>query len=83
VLGWLARLSFLADLLSRPVLVGPLTGIAVVMIVSQLTKITGVPVDGETLPVVSVSCRSGPNPSAVTGCLGTRCGRTRHWMRNR
>jgi MFS superfamily sulfate permease-like transporter len=65
------------------VLVGPLTGIAVVMIVSQLTKITGVPVDGETLPVVSVSCRSGPNPSAVTGCLGTRCGRTRHWMRSR
>ena len=58
-------------------------GIAVVMIVCQLTKITGVPVDGETLPVVSVGCRSGPNPSAATGCLGTRCGRTRHWMRNR
>jgi high affinity sulfate transporter 1 len=50
VLGWLARLGFLADLLSRPVLVGYLAGIAVVMVVSQLTKITGVPVDGETLP---------------------------------
>jgi sulfate permease, SulP family len=50
VIGWLARLGFLADLLSRPVLVGYLAGIAVVMIVSQLTKMTGVPVDGETLP---------------------------------
>jgi sulfate permease, SulP family len=50
VLGWLARLGFLADLLSKPVLVGYLAGIAVVMIISQLTKITGVPVEGETLP---------------------------------
>ena len=45
MLGWLARLGFLADLLSRPVLVGYLTGIAVVMIVRHLTKITGVPVE--------------------------------------
>ena len=33
VIGWLARLGFLADLLSKPVLVGYMAGIAVVMIV--------------------------------------------------
>ena len=49
LLGWIARLGFLADLLSRPVLVGYMAGIAVVMIVSQLEKVTGVPVEGESL----------------------------------
>lgn len=49
LVGWIARLGFLADLLSRPVLVGYLAGVAVVMIVSQLTKLTGVPVEGDTL----------------------------------
>src|SRR5215207_3891922 len=32
LLAWLVRLGFLADLLSRPVLVGYLAGIAVIMI---------------------------------------------------
>jgi sulfate permease, SulP family len=50
IIGWLARLGFLADLLSKPVLVGYMAGIAVVMIVSQLTKITGIAVLGESLP---------------------------------
>ncbi|HEY9379028.1 MAG TPA: sulfate permease [Jiangellaceae bacterium] len=49
LLGWLARLGFLADLLSHPVLIGYMAGIAVFMIVSQLTKITGVPVEGDSL----------------------------------
>jgi sulfate permease, SulP family len=44
-----ARLGFLADLLSRPVLVGYMAGVAVIMIVSQLGKITGVPVDGDSV----------------------------------
>ena len=38
VLGWVARLGVLADLLSRPVLVGYMAGIAVIMIVGQLGK---------------------------------------------
>lgn len=46
VLGWLLRLGFLADLLSKPVLVGYMTGVAIVMITGQLEKLTGVPVDG-------------------------------------
>ena len=41
-IGWLARLGYVADLLSKPVLTGYLAGIAVLMIVSQLGKITGI-----------------------------------------
>ena len=43
----LARLGFLADLLSRPVLVGYLAGVALIMIAGQLGTATGVPVTGE------------------------------------
>jgi high affinity sulfate transporter 1 len=46
VLGAAARLGFLADLLSRPVLVGYMAGVAVLMIVGQLGKVTGVPLAG-------------------------------------
>lgn len=49
LLAWLARLGFLADLLSRPVLVGYLAGVAVLMIVGQLHRTTGVPVHGTKL----------------------------------
>jgi len=47
VAGGLARLGFLADLLSKPVLVGYMAGVAVIMMVSQFSKITGVPVEGD------------------------------------
>lgn len=47
VLGWLLRLGALADLLSRPVLVGYLTGIAAIMVASQLGKLLGVPEDAD------------------------------------
>ncbi|HTK64355.1 MAG TPA: SulP family inorganic anion transporter, partial [Pseudonocardia sp.] len=46
LLGRAARLGFLADLLSRPVLVGYLTGVAGMMIVSQLGNVTGMAVHG-------------------------------------
>ncbi len=46
-LGALARLGFLANLLSRPVLVGYMTGIAILMMASQLGKVTGAPVSGD------------------------------------
>ncbi|WP_328520374.1 SulP family inorganic anion transporter [Kribbella sp. NBC_00359] len=48
VVGWLARLGFLADLLSKPVLIGYLAGIAVIMITSQLGRLTGAPVHGDS-----------------------------------
>ncbi|HWM02608.1 MAG TPA: sulfate permease [Actinophytocola sp.] len=59
LLGRLARLGFLADLLSRPVLVGYLTGIALIMISGQLGKITGVPVDGDTFLAELLSFAAG------------------------
>lgn len=48
LVGWVARLGFIADLLSRPVLVGYLAGVAMIMILSQLGRVTGVPVEGDS-----------------------------------
>src|SRR5688572_12533859 len=42
LVAWVARLGFLADLLSKPVLVGYLAGVAVTMMLSQLSNLTGV-----------------------------------------
>jgi sulfate permease, SulP family len=41
-LAWLGHLSVLAQLLSRPVLVGYMSGIAAIMVMSQLGKLVGV-----------------------------------------
>ncbi|MEW2582929.1 SulP family inorganic anion transporter [Streptomyces virginiae] len=41
LVAWAVRLGFLADLLSRPVLVGYLAGVAFIMIVDQLPRLTG------------------------------------------
>ncbi|SDB81157.1 sulfate permease, SulP family [Raineyella antarctica] len=48
LVGWVARLGFLADLLSRPVLVGYMTGIGVLMVTSQLGALTGLDVSAAT-----------------------------------
>ncbi len=42
------RLGFIGDLLSKPVLVGYMAGVAVIMIGSQLGKVTGVDVAGDS-----------------------------------
>lgn len=47
--GALAHLGLLADLLSKPVLIGYLAGTAGIMIAGQLGHVTGVPVE-ETIP---------------------------------
>ena len=59
VVAWLVRLGFLADLLSRPVLVGYLAGVALIMMAGQLGRLTGVRVAGESFiaQVVSVAGR--------------------------
>ena len=44
LVGWLARLGFLANLLSHPILTGYMAGIAILMIISQLDNFTGIPV---------------------------------------
>jgi len=46
VVAWAARLGFVADLLSRPVLIGYLAGVALIMMVDQLPKLTGVRTTG-------------------------------------
>ncbi|MFF7645849.1 sulfate permease [Streptomyces canus] len=46
VVAWAVRLGFVADLLSRPVLIGYLAGVALIMIADQLPKLTGVRTTG-------------------------------------
>ena len=48
-LGAWGRLGFLADLLSKPILVGYMAGVAVIMITGQIGKITGAALQSETL----------------------------------
>jgi sulfate permease, SulP family len=64
----LVRLGFVADLLSRPILVGYLAGVALIMIVGQLGKLTGVPVSGDTFveQVVSFGTRLPAAQAATT-----------------
>jgi sulfate permease, SulP family len=49
VIGYVARLGFLANLLSKPILIGYMAGVALIMITSQLGKISGIPVQGNTV----------------------------------
>jgi len=54
LVAWAARLGFLADLLSRPVLVGYMAGVAVAMVVSQLPNVTAITsTERDTLPRVA------------------------------
>lgn len=48
LVAWFARLGFLADALSRPVLVGYMAGVAVLMVASQLGTLTGAQVTGDS-----------------------------------
>ncbi len=48
ILAWLARLGFVADVLSRPVVVGYLAGVALIMIAGQLGRLTGVHISGDS-----------------------------------
>ena len=85
LLGRLARLGFLADLLSKPVLVGYMAGVAVIMISGQLGKITGVAVEGdEFVPQVA---RSSVGSTSCTGrrlswppCWWCCCSRCTDWL---
>ena len=47
--AWTLRLGFLADYLSQPVLVGYLTGVALIIAVNQLAKLIGASTSGDTL----------------------------------
>ena len=49
VVGYLARLGFLANLLSKPILVGYMAGVALIMIAGQLGKISGISIPGTSV----------------------------------
>lgn len=49
IFGYFARLGFLADLLSKPILIGYMAGVAVIMIAGQLSKISGIPIEADTI----------------------------------
>lgn len=44
LIGYVARLGFLSNLLSKPILVGYMAGVALIMVGGQLKKVTGIPV---------------------------------------
>jgi sulfate permease, SulP family len=48
-IGYIARLGFLANLLSKPILVGYMAGVALIMIAGQLGKISGISISGTTV----------------------------------
>jgi sulfate permease, SulP family len=48
-IGYVARLGFLANLLSKPILVGYMAGVALIMIAGQLGKISGISIAGSTV----------------------------------
>ena len=48
IVAWLLKLGFIGDLLSKPVLVGYMAGVAVIMITSQIGKVSGLDVAGDS-----------------------------------
>jgi MFS superfamily sulfate permease-like transporter len=75
-MAWVARLGFLADLLSKPVLVGYMTGIAAIMISGQLGKLTGAPSTVTRSPPSSGRSRVSPmRPTAQRSPCRSSCSR--------
>ena len=72
LLGWLGHLAAIAQLLSRPVLVGYMAGIALIMVVSQLGKLTGFPVEADGFfPEIAYVARHLDSVHLPTLALGT------------
>lgn len=74
ILGSLLRLGFVADFLAKPVIVGFMHGLAVVIAVGQLSKVLGVPGGGET-PVAQFMavCRNLAGTHVITVGIGASC----------
>ena len=68
-LGWLVKASFLADLLSKPILVGYLTGVAILMVLSQLPKILNYEVDTSSIRAIFSSDLQAPDYQTVVIAL--------------
>ena len=52
LLAGVLRLGFLGELLSKPILTGYMAGVAIILLASQLGKVTGVDIAGESLIAV-------------------------------
>ncbi len=86
--GGLLRLGFVTDLLSKPIRVGYLNAIAVIVIVSQVPKLLGFSVEGDSLIEESTAIFAGVaggqiQPLAVAfgvGCLVVIVGLT--WLKS-
>ena len=63
--------GFIADLLSRPVLIGYMAGIALIMIAGQLGKLTGTPVTGEGF-VAELRSLAAALPNVALSSVGSR-----------
>lgn len=77
LLGWVARLGFVANLLSKPVLVGYLAGIGLLMVVSQYGRLTKLSIVGanplaETVSLVE-QLPAAHLPTPRPGCGGGGC----------
>ena len=71
------RLGFLGDLLSHPILVGYMTGVAILMVVSQLGRLTGIPLEADTVAGTIVQVAGDLDaihpPTVLSGPRGHRC----------
>jgi sulfate permease, SulP family len=73
-LGWLLRLGFVAHLLSKPVLVGYISGVGLVLLSSQLSPFTGVAVSADSFfPRVLEFARGVGAVRPVTLLVATTC----------
>ena len=89
ILAGLARFGFVTDLLSKPIRLGYLNGIALTVIVSQLPKILGFPASGDGLIEEAVSLVRGMAQGMTNwislligaGCLGIVFLFKRKWPR--
>src|SRR5687767_9697523 len=67
----LARLGWVADYLSRPVLIGYIHGVAVVLVISQVPKLLGLDIDAaDPLPQLVEIVRELGDVQAVTVAVG-------------
>jgi high affinity sulfate transporter 1 len=73
VLAGLLRLGFLANFLSRPMLVGFLAGISISLIIGQIKRLTGIPIETEGLlrPILSLASQLGAvhGPTLMVGLV--------------
>ena len=71
-LAWVLRLGWIADYFSRPVLVGYIHGVAVILVIGQLGKLLGLSIDArDPLPQLWEVARELGSVSGTTIVLGT------------